>query len=64
MVIKITGRTFRQEIMHRRMEAATRLMKNEYLSMAEICEKVGYHSYSGFWKALKKYNCELDVRKH
>lgn len=64
MVIKFTGRTFRQEIMHRRMEAATQLMKNEYLSMAEICEKVGYHSYSGFWKALNKYNCEVDVRKH
>ena len=44
--------TFREEMTHRRMEAARQLMKDQSLSLTEIAEKVGYQSYSGFWKAF------------
>ncbi|MBQ8893823.1 MAG: helix-turn-helix domain-containing protein [Clostridia bacterium] len=49
-----TGNTFRGELTRYRMEAARRLMQNEELTLTEIAEKVGYHSYSGFWKAFNK----------
>ncbi|MBQ6823532.1 MAG: AraC family transcriptional regulator [Clostridia bacterium] len=49
-----TGNTFRGELTRYRMEAARRLMQNENLTLTEIAEKVGYRSYSGFWKAYNK----------
>lgn len=49
-----TGNTFRGELTRYRMEAARRLMQNETLTLTEIAEKVGYRSYSGFWKAYNK----------
>lgn len=52
LVFRLTGRTFREEITHRRMEAARQLMKDQSLSLTQIAEKVGYQSYSGFWKAF------------
>ena len=53
MVEKYTGRSFRAEIAHHRMEAAAQLMKIPGLSLSDIATRVGYKSYSGFWKAYK-----------
>jgi transcriptional regulator GlxA family with amidase domain len=53
MVEKFTGRSFRAEIAHHRMEAAAQLMKIPGLSLSDIATRVGYKSYSGFWKAYK-----------
>lgn len=52
LVLRLTGRTFREGMTHRRMEAARQLMQDQSLSLTEIAEKVGYQSYSGFWKAF------------
>lgn len=49
-----TGRSFRSELVHRRMEAAAFLMSSTSLSLERIAEQVGYQSYSGFWKAFNK----------
>lgn len=46
------GRTFREELTVHRRAAAHMLMREGKLSLAEIAERVGYRSYSGFWKAL------------
>ena len=50
----VTGRNFRQELTRYRMDAALELQKQGELSLAEIAERVGYRSYSGFWKAFHK----------
>ena len=55
-----TGHTFREELTRYRMEAAQELLKQGSLSLAEIAERVGYRSYSGFWKALSKYEKQAD----
>lgn len=52
LVQKYTGRTFRKELARHRMEAARHLLETESISMAEVAERVGYRSYSGFWKAF------------
>ena len=55
MVEKYTGLSFRAEITHQRMQAARQLMKNPALSLSEIAARVGYRSYSGFWKAFRSF---------
>lgn len=52
MIVKHTGNTFRTELTRRRMEAARHLIETEDVSLAEASERVGYKSYSGFWKAF------------
>ena len=54
LIVKHTGHTFRTEISRRRIEAARHLLQTEDLSLSEIAERVGYKSYSGFWKAFKE----------
>ncbi len=53
MIEKYTGHSFRAEITHRRIDAAIRLMNIQNLPLSEIATRVGYKSYSGFWKAYK-----------
>ena len=55
LVIQTTGHTFRQELAAVRINAAKHLLKTTDISMAEVAHQVGYDSYAGFWKALKKY---------
>ena len=55
LVKKYTGNTFREEIVRLRMEAAEHLIFSSTLTLNEIAEKVGYQSYSGFWKAYKAF---------
>ncbi len=53
MIKQYTGSDFRTELTRRRMEAARQFMDSSEMSLTEIAEKVGYRSYSGFWKAVK-----------
>ena len=55
LVLRYTGRNFREELSYIRMKAAKHLMDTTDLSLGEIARKVGYNSYSGFWKAAGKY---------
>lgn len=55
LVIKHTGKNFSEELTLRRMIAADHLIKSNRLSLTEIAEAVGYQTYSGFWKAYKKF---------
>lgn len=50
-VQKYTGNTFRSELSTRRIKAATQIMGFEKISLAQASTRVGYKSYSGFWKA-------------
>lgn len=52
-VKKQMGRSFREEITARRLEAAGVLLALG-VSAPEAAEAVGYRSYSGFWKAYHK----------
>ncbi len=54
-VKKHTGRTFREELIHTRMKVAHDLAEHTGLPLADIAEKVGYQTYSGFWKRYKTY---------
>ncbi|MCQ2385260.1 MAG: helix-turn-helix domain-containing protein [Clostridia bacterium] len=54
LVVKYFHRSFREEMTHRRMEAAGLLLRRGECSLTEIAEQVGYHTYNGFWKALKR----------
>lgn len=56
IVIKYTGRHFRNELAYRRIEAAKYLLETENITLREAAERVGYKSYSGFWKAYKAHD--------
>lgn len=55
LIIKSTGMSFRRLIVAKRIENAKMLVKTEGLSLAKAAERVGYQSYSGFWKALQSF---------
>ncbi len=55
LVIKHTGNTFRGELASIRIKVAKHLLKTTDMSMEEISRYVGYNSYTGFWKAMKKH---------
>lgn len=55
LVIEHTGRTFREELAHTRVEMACFLLRSSTISRTEAAQYVGYHSYAGFWKAMKKF---------
>lgn len=55
VVKKYTGKTFGENLLQQRMTVAENLMQTTEMSLSEIAEYVGYHSYCGFWKAYKKY---------
>lgn len=55
LVIQSTGHTFRQELATVRIHVATHLLKTTDISLDEVSRYVGYRSYAGFWKAMKKY---------
>ena len=49
-----TGRSFREELTHTRMEIAHHLLATTSLSLRQVSEYVGYRSYAGFWKAMRR----------
>ncbi len=55
LVIEHTGNTFRKELAATRMNIAKELLENSEMSLSEISQYVGYKTYTGFWKAAKKY---------
>lgn len=59
LVKQYTGRTFKQEIVNRKMAAAKHLMDTTDMTLTEIAEHIGYQSYSGFWKAYTNYLQDL-----
>lgn len=56
LVIKYTSNTFNKHLTKTRMGYAKRLLEKNELSANEIAARIGYQSYSGFWKAFKKFN--------
>ena len=54
LLLSHTGRTFREELTHTRMEIARHLLASGALSLRQIAEYVGYRSYAGFWKAMQR----------
>jgi AraC-like DNA-binding protein len=51
-IAKYLGTTFRKTIAEKRIEAAKHILATEGISLTEVAERVGYKSYSGFWKAF------------
>ena len=60
LVEKHTGRGFSEELTRQRILVAEHLIKEGVLTLAQIAEKVGFHTYSGFWKAYKRYSSSRD----
>lgn len=54
IIKQYTGKNFRKLLAGYRIDAAKILIKNGELTLAQVAEKVGYKSYSGFWKAYNK----------
>ena len=55
LIKKTTGKDYKTLIVEQRMEAANILLQTPSLSLEEISQTVGYHSYSGFFLAYTKY---------
>ena len=58
LIIKSTGMSFRRFIVSKRIENAKMLVRTEGISLGKAAERVGYQSYSGFWKAFQSYDVE------
>ena len=54
LVIKYMGKSFKEALSDIRTEMAKKLMETTDMPMSEIAKSVGYKSYAGFWKAMKK----------
>lgn len=55
LVIEHTGRSSRDELAAARVRVARHLLGTTELPLTEIARRVGYSSYSGFWKVMKKF---------
>ncbi len=55
IVRKAYGRSFQEQLLANRMEAAAFLLEHSSLSLRELAEHLGYDSYSGFFLAFRKY---------
>ncbi len=60
LVRKYYGNDFRTELTKRRISAAKLLISEGTMSLSQVAQKVGYSSYSGFWKA---YTAERNNKK-
>ncbi len=63
LVLQYTGHSFREELVAVRMNIANRLMQGENASLEQIAKYVGYHSYSGFWKAMKRHESSTEQKE-
>jgi len=52
---KYTGQTFREQLAKTRIEMANVMIKTTDLPLSEISRSVGYSSYSGFYKAYRRF---------
>ena len=55
LVVFHTGNTFGRELSATRISIARHLMKTTDMPLTDIAEYVGYRSYAGFFKALKRH---------
>ena len=62
LVKKYTGNTFLQELTKRRIHAASHLIRSTEMTLGQIAERVGFKSYSGFWKAYKRQGLKEENR--
>lgn len=53
-----TGHTFKEELAATRISVARYLLQTTNMSLSEVAQYVGYHSYAGFWKAMQKYGSQ------
>lgn len=61
LVEKYMGASFSRVLSEYRLSAAKKLLSgDEKRSLSEVAELVGYRSYSGFWKAFKKYGMRYE----
>lgn len=58
IIMKETGLTFLELLTSRRMHMADYLIDHSNMTLNEIAQYVGYSSYSGFWKARKRFQTE------
>ena len=56
LVIKYTGKPFRKELATVRLQTAKFLLSTTKMTPTAVCEYVGYQSYAGFFKAMKKFD--------
>lgn len=55
LVAKHTGGSFRDGLSGARVRVAAQLLSESDMSLGEISAYVGYRSYAGFWKAMRKH---------
>ena len=53
-VMKYTGKTYKEYLIYLRIEYAKQLLQNGELTLAEVCNKIGYGSVSYFIKLFKE----------
>ena len=58
LVKKYTGRSFHEELTRCRISAAEQYMKAGEYQLKDIAERVGFATYSGFWKAFRRYSTQ------
>lgn len=58
LVTEYTGRTFREELTYTRVSMAKLLMDYSTMPLTQVAQYVGFRSYAGFWKAMRKENSE------
>ncbi len=58
-----TGNSFSIELTKTRINIANRLLKSNDMSLNEIATYIGYKSYNGFWKAMKKFNLKTEKKQ-
>lgn len=54
IVLQYTGKTFHENLTDTRISMAKRLLATTNMSAAEVAQYVGYRSYAGFWKAMRR----------
>ena len=64
LVIEHTGCTFQVALASMRISSAKQLLNTTDLSLSEVSRYVGYRSYSGFWKALQKFDQNAKLPRH
>ena len=61
LIERYTGKTFLELLTSERMRAAEQYLSlDEHIPLTKIAPLVGYQSYSGFYKAYKKYRKALE----
>lgn len=63
-VEKYTGYNFRDYLSKKRIEVASLIIQSSNISLSEVSEMVGYSTYSGFYKAYKKYFLNAPYSQH